>query len=170
MAFLRASFHATAQADRAPEDIVSSMNKSLSRAATPGKFATFFLAMISVKDKRLRFCNGGHNSPYILSNGTLRELAATGIPLAITEFGPYTGGEETFQPGDTLVIFSDGIPEARVGRDFYGDDRLQKKALELAASGIPAKEFADRILTDVQTVAGEGMKADDVTLVVVRNL
>src|SRR6185436_21066543 len=49
MAFLRASFHATAQADRAPEDIVASMNKSLARAATPGKFATFFLGVISVK-------------------------------------------------------------------------------------------------------------------------
>ena len=168
MAFLRASFHATAQADRAPEDIVSSMNKSLARAATPGKFATFFLGVISVKDGRLRYCNGGHNCPYLLRDGTLKELGATGIPLAITEYGAYSGGEEEFRPGDTLVIYSDGIPEARVGKDFYSDERLQKKTLELAKSGVPATEFVEHILIDVRTVAGEGMRADDVTLVVVR--
>ena len=168
MAFLRASFHATAQADRAPEDIVSSMNKSLARAATPGKFATFFLGVISVKERRLRYCNGGHNSPYLLRDGNLKELGATGIPLAITEYGAYSGGEEEFRPGDTLVIYSDGIPEARVGKDFYSDERLQKKTLELAKSGVPATEFVEHILIDVRTVAGEGMRADDVTLVVVR--
>jgi CHASE2 domain-containing sensor protein len=170
MAFLRASFHATAQADRAPEDIVSSMNKSLARAATPGKFATFFLGVISVKDRRIRYCNGGHNSPYLLRDGTLKELGATGIPLAITEFGAYSGGEEEFRPGDTLVIYSDGIPEARVGKDFYSDERLQAKTLELAKSGVPATEFVEKLLVDVRIVAGEGMRADDVTLVVVRSI
>jgi sigma-B regulation protein RsbU (phosphoserine phosphatase) len=168
MAFLRASFHATARADRTPEEIVDSMNKSLARAATSGKFATFFLGIISVEDRKLRFCNGGHNAPLLLRDGALRELPATGIPLAITEFGRYSGGEESFQPGDTLVIFSDGIPEARVGKDFYGDERLHKKSLELAAVDIPAKEFVDRILADVRMVARDGMKEDDVTLVVVR--
>jgi sigma-B regulation protein RsbU (phosphoserine phosphatase) len=145
------------------------MNKSLSRAATPGKFATFFLAVISVKDQKLRFCNGGHNSPFLVHEGKLRELAATGIPLAITEFGPYSGGEEPFMPGDTLVIFSDGIPEARVGKDFYGDERLQKKVIDLASNGTSSKDFVDHIITDVRAIAGEGMSADDVTLVVVRS-
>jgi len=170
MAFLRASFHATAQADRAPEDIVSSMNKSLARAATPGKFATFFLGVISVKEGRIRYCNGGHNSPYLLRDGTLKELGATGIPLAITEYGAYSGGEEEFRPGDTLVIYSDGIPEARVGKDFYSDERLQAKTLELAKSGVPSTEFVESLLVDVRNVAGEGMRADDVTLVVVRSI
>lgn len=168
MAFLRASFHATASVERAPEDIVSSMNKSLSRAATPGKFATFFLGIISPKEQKLKFCNGGHNSPYVLHNGALKELPATGIPLAITEFGPYSGGEEPFGVGDTLVIFSDGIPEARVGKDFYGDERLQKKALDLYGLGVDSHDFAEKILVDVKAIAGEGMKADDVTIVVVR--
>jgi sigma-B regulation protein RsbU (phosphoserine phosphatase) len=146
------------------------MNKSLARAATPGKFATFFLGVISVKDGRLRYCNGGHNSPYLLRDGTLKELGATGIPLAITEYGAYTGGEEEFRTGDTLVIYSDGIPEARVGKDFYSDERLQMKTLELAKSGVPATEFVERLLVDVRNVAGEGMRADDVTLVVVRSI
>ena len=67
-----------------------------------------------------------------------------------------------------LVIYSDGIPEALVNKQFYGDERLQEKALALARSGATADAFVEGILTDLRTVAGEGMRADDVTLVVVR--
>ena len=81
---------------------------------------------------------------------------------------PYTGGEESFGAGDTLVIYSDGIPEAPVGKDFYGDDRLRERSLALAASSADAAAIGDGILGDLRAVAGDGMRADDVTLVVVR--
>jgi serine phosphatase RsbU (regulator of sigma subunit)/CHASE2 domain-containing sensor protein len=169
MAHLRASFHATAETDRSPEEIVKAMNRSLARAATPGKFATFFLGVISVRERRLHFCNAGHNPPLLLRGGELHLLDATGLPLALLEDVEYTGGEEAFNPGDTLVIYSDGIPEAPVGKQFYGDERLRSLALELAESGTSAVKFVDHILADVRSAAAEGMRADDVTLVVVRS-
>jgi len=168
MAHLRASFHAVADASRTPEEIVKIMNRSLARAATAGKFATFFLAVISVRERRLRYCNAGHNPPLLLRGGVLHLLTATGVPLAIMEDMEYTGGEETFDSGDTLVIYSDGIPEATIGKQFYGDERLQERALDLSRSDLSAVAFVDHILTDLRTVAGEGMRADDVTLVVIR--
>ena len=169
MAHLRASFHATAEAGRSPEDIVATINRSLARA-TAGKFATFFLAVISVRERRLRYCNAGHNPPLLIRNGTLQLLHATGIPLAILEDGEYTGGEEPFNAGDVLVIYSDGIPEAVVARQFYGDERLHDYALKLAQSDLSAVAFVNHILADVRAVAGKGMHADDVTLVVVRGI
>ena len=168
MAHLRASFHATVEAGRSPEAIVTTMNRSLARATPPGKFATFFLAVVSVRERRLRYCNAGHNSPLLLRNGGLHLLAATGLPLAVMEDVEYTGGEEPFQAGDALVIYSDGIPEALVARQFYGNERLQERALKLAQSGVTAVAFVDDILADLRAVAGDGMRADDVTLVVVR--
>ena len=168
MAHLRASFHAAAEAGRSPEDIVTTMNRSLARATTLGRFATFFLAVISVREGRIRYCNAGHNPPLLVRGGTLHELPATGIPLAIMEDGEYTGGEEPFNAGDVLVIYSDGIPEARVAKQFYGEERLHERALNLAQSGLTAGEFVDQILADLRAAAGEGMRADDVTLVVVR--
>lgn len=168
MAHLRASFHATAEAGRSPEAIVTTINRSLARATTPGKFATFFLGVISVREKRLRYCNAGHNSPLLLRDGVLHLLPATGVPLAVMEEVRYKGGEEAFQTGDVLVIYSDGIPEAPIGKQFYSDERLQERALKLAASGVTAAAFVESILADVRAVAGEGMRADDVTLVVVR--
>jgi CHASE2 domain-containing sensor protein len=169
MAHLRASFHATAEAGRSPEDIVMTMNRSLARATTPGKFATFFLAVISVRERRLRYCNAGHNPPLLLRGGALSLLPATGIPLAIMEDGEYTGGEEAFNAGDVLVIHSDGITEAPVAKQFYGDERLHQHALTLAQSDVTAVAFVDHILADLRAMAGKGMRADDVTLVVVRS-
>jgi serine phosphatase RsbU (regulator of sigma subunit) len=170
MAHLRASFHATAQAGRSPGEIVTAMNRSLARATSLGKYATFFLALISVRERRLRYCNAGHNPPLLIRGGTLHPLDSNGIPLALMEEEQYAGGEEAFDPGDTLVIYSDGIPEALVGRQFYGDERLQKNALELAQADVTAVTFVDRILADVRAVAADGMRADDVTLVVVRGI
>jgi len=169
MAHLRASFHATAHVDRTPEDIVTTMNRSLARAVTSGKFATFFLGVISVSEKRLRYCNAGHDPPLLLRGGELHLLDANGMPLAILDSMEYTGGEEAFGAGDALVIYSDGIPEAPIGKQFYGNERLREQALALARSGATASAFVDDMLADVRAVAGEGMHADDVTLVVVRS-
>jgi serine phosphatase RsbU (regulator of sigma subunit)/CHASE2 domain-containing sensor protein len=172
MAHLRASFHAEARAGRSAEEIVSTVNHSLARATSAGKFATFFLGIISVSEKRLRYCNAGHNSPLLVRGEEVRELGATGVPLAIMEDMPYTGGEEAFEAGDTLVIYSDGIPEAEVRRGqangFYGEARLQNCARTLAASGANAAAIGAGLLDDLRRVAGEGMRGDDVTLVVVR--
>jgi len=171
MAHLRASFHAEIKPDRSPEDIVGTVNNSLARAAAPGRFATFFLGVISVEEKKLRYCNAGHNSPLLLRDGDVRELGATGVPLAVMEDMPYTGGEESFETGDTLVIYSDGIPEAPQRNQpklFYGDERLREQALALAKSEPDAQAIVEKLLTDVRAIAGERMSVDDVTLVVVR--
>jgi sigma-B regulation protein RsbU (phosphoserine phosphatase) len=171
MAHIRASLHAVVEAGRAPEEMVANVNRSLARAALPGKFATFFLAVISVGEQRLRYCNAGHNSPLLLRDGKVIELKATGVPLAVMEDMPYTGKEEAFGPGDTLVIYTDGIPEApqrAQPKQFYGDERLYQRARALSAAHPNAAEIVARLLADVRAVAGDGMHVDDVTLVVVR--
>ncbi|MGH7742917.1 MAG: PP2C family protein-serine/threonine phosphatase, partial [Candidatus Eiseniibacteriota bacterium] len=102
--------------------------------------------------------------------GDLRPLMATGLPLAMMEGLPYTGDTEVFRPGDTLVIYSDGIPEALVQKDFYGEERLRSLALTLAGGANSATAIGEGLLNDLRQVAGDGMRADDVTLVVVRRI
>jgi CHASE2 domain-containing sensor protein len=171
MAHLRASLHAVAQVGRSPEEMVETVNRALARAALPGRFATFFLGLISVGGNQVRYCNAGHNSPLLLRDGKVIELEATGVPLAVMENMPYAGAEQAFAVGDTLVIYSDGIPEAPQRgqpKQFYGDSRLHERALALSAECPNSAEIVERILADVRAVAGDGMHVDDVTLVVVR--
>jgi serine phosphatase RsbU (regulator of sigma subunit) len=168
MAHLRASFHATAQGGRAPEEVVTTINRLLARATTSGRFATFFLGVISVSEKRLRYCNAGHEPPLLIRGDEVHLLSANGMPLAVLESMEYAGGEDTFDVGEVLVIYSDGIPEAPIGKEFYGNERLQERARALARSGATAAELADGILADVRAVAGDAMHTDDVTVAVVR--
>jgi sigma-B regulation protein RsbU (phosphoserine phosphatase) len=173
MAHLRASFHAVGEGGRSPGEMVEIVNRSLARATMPGKFATFFLGLISVGEDRLRYCNAGHNAPLLLRDGQVIELGANGPPIAVVEHMPFAGLEQTFVVGDTLVIYSDGIPEApqrSQPKQFYGDERLQQRALALAAEHRNAAEIVEGLLDDVRSFAGERMHVDDVTLVVVRRI
>ncbi len=75
--------------------------------------------------------------------------------------------------GDTLVIYSDGIPEAPQRarpKQFYGDERLRERALALSAEHPSAAQIVERLLADVRAVAGDRMHVDDVTLLVVRRV
>ncbi len=171
MAHIHASLHAVATAGRAPQEMVECVNRSLARAALPGKFATFFLGVISVDEQRLRYCNAGHNAPLLLRAGKIIELGANGVPLAVLEDMPYSGAEEAFVPGDTLVIYSDGIVEAPMRaqpKQFYGDERLQERALAFSAAHLDAAGIVEQVLADVRVFAGDGMHVDDVTLLIVR--
>jgi serine phosphatase RsbU (regulator of sigma subunit) len=168
MSHLRASFHAEARPGVAPSDVLAAVHASLCRAASKGKFATFFMAVLSRTEPALLFCSAGHNPMMLYHGGGMELLNATGLPLAMIEGMPYTQERREFRPGDTLVLFSDGVPEAPRGKEFYGEERLQKVVGERVAAGDGAEAIGLALLADVTRFAGDGLAADDVTIVVVR--
>lgn len=168
MSHLRASFHAEARPGVAPREVLAAVHASLCRAATRGKFATFFLAMLSRDGGELRWCSAGHNPMLLLRDGALEELGATGLPLGMIEDAPYSEERREFGPGDVLVLYSDGIPEAPRGREFYGEDRLKSVVRARVAAGDGAEAIGRALLADVAAYAGAGLAADDVTIVVVK--
>ena len=168
MSHLRASFHAEARPGSAPSDVLAAVHASLCRAATRGKFATFFLGVVERGAPRLVFASAGHNPMLLFHGNEAEELGATGLPLAMIEGMPYSEESRAFAPGDTLVLFSDGIPEAPKGKDFYGEERLRAVVAARVAAGDGAEAIGRALLADVTAYAGEGLAADDVTIVVVR--
>jgi len=168
MSHLRASFHAEARPGAAPRDVLAAVHGSLCRAATRGKFATFFLALLSRGTHELVYCSAGHNPMLLLRDGAMQELGATGLPLAMIEGAPYSEERREFGPGDVLVLYSDGIPEAPRGKEFYGEERLQAVVKARVAAGDGAEAIGKALLADVTAYAGAGLAADDVTIVVVR--
>lgn len=168
MSHLRASFHAEARPGVAPRDVLAAVHASLTRAATRGRFATFFMALIPRDRHELVWCSAGHNPMLLFHNGSMEELGATGLPLAMVEGMPYSEDRREFGPGDTLVLYSDGIPEAPKGKEFYGEERLQAVVRAQVAAGAAAEAIGRALLADVTAWAGSGLAADDVTIVVVR--
>lgn len=168
MSHLRASFHAEVRAGESPRAVVTAMHASLYHATDPGRFATFFLALFPRGGGPLRYCNAGHNPVLLVRGGALTLIESTGLPLAMVEGMPYEEGEAPFEPGDVLVMYSDGITEAEHGGDMYGDERLRERVPRLVARDLDARGIAEGVLEDVRAFTRDHLEADDVTLVVVR--
>jgi CHASE2 domain-containing sensor protein len=168
MSHLRASLHAETRKDASPAAIVQAMHASLYRAIESGRFATFFLATFECGGGELRFCNAGHNPGLLFHDGRLEDLEATGLPLGIFEDAAYAARTRAFEPGDVLVLYSDGISECQWKDELYGEDRLRERVVQFCARGLGAREMVQAILGDVQAFARSPAYDDDVTLVVVK--
>jgi sigma-B regulation protein RsbU (phosphoserine phosphatase) len=164
MANLQACFRSQPQdALQHPAALLRSVNKLFYESTPPETFATLFFAHYDDRERRLRYANCGHPPPILVrADGAVERLSSTATVLGV--FSTWTSEEKTVQlkPGDTLVIFSDGVTEAGIetGAEF-GEDGLL--SLVRADAGTPAETLVNQI---VDAVAGE--KHDDVTVVAVR--
>ena len=139
-------------------------NRLLATENAASMFVTAFHGVIDLKTGALRYCNAGHNPPYVLrATGERETLKATGIPFGVDEDMPYRIAETQLLPGDSLFLFSDGITEAfnPEGEEF-GTARLEA-ALE-AARGKGAAALVSDILEATQAFAAGAEQSDDITL------
>ena len=147
-------------------EAIRAVNEGVLRSAS-GKFITLFFAEIDASRGVIRYTNAGHNYPLLRrADGTIVELIAGGIPLGLIEGTPYEQGNTNFSPGDTLLLFSDGITEALDARGAeFGDDALRE--LWETHGGGPAAATIERIFSAVETFRGRALQSDDMTAVVV---
>ena len=132
-------------------------------------FVTVFYGILDPLSGVLTYCNAGHNPPYLLSaqgDCAVQSLGRTGMPVGIMEDG--TWGQEMTQldPGDVLVLYSDGITEAQNAQQaFFGTERL----LKVLQAGLthPAQGVQDAVLAEVHSFVGDAPQFDDITLMVV---
>lgn len=154
-----------------PGETMREVDTELSRDNTGMLFVTVFAAMLDLRSGRVEYCNAGHDVPVLLlpKRGKLAHLeGASGPPLCAVEGFPYTFASYDLQPGETLVLVTDGVPEAMdVDYRLYGRNRL---AAVLAA--VPATqdvgELAAALRDDVRSFEGAAERSDDLTVMVVR--
>lgn len=166
MANLQALLRVVAGTCPSPGAVCSKLNAHLHAVTGAYWFATFFYAEWHPLERRLRYANAGHNNPVLSSDSLLRSLDHGGIPLGILPEYEFETGEVTLEPGDLIVLYSDGITEAgvREGKEF-GESRLL--SLVSANRQKPLGEIQDRILRAVHAWTGDEVE-DDITLVLAR--
>jgi phosphoserine phosphatase RsbU/P len=168
MAVSRTVLRGGERGDDMAEDMVRA-NRLLSAENAAAMFVTVFHGVLDLKSGALRYCNAGHNPPYLLRAAQGSQLAgrevlkATGIPFGVDEDMPYRIAETRLQPGDALFLYSDGITEAfdRAGEEF-GTARLEA-ALE-PARGKGAAELVAAVLAATATFAADAEQSDDITV------
>lgn len=147
----------------AMEDGMGDANRLLATQNAACMFVTLFYGVLDLSSGLFRYCNAGHNPPYVLRAGGGREtLSATGIPFGIDPDMPYSVGESRLAAGDALFLFSDGITEAfNAAGEEFGTARLEA-AIE-AGRGSGAAELAQGVLAATAAFAAGADQSDDIT-------
>ena len=164
MANLQASFRSQASESlRYPAEALRVVNKLFCESTPPEHFATLFFGYYDQGARRLNYANCGHLPPVLMrEDGSIERLAPTATVIGV--FKDWTVEQRSIElrPGDTVLLFSDGVTEAGIekGREF-GEEGLL--SLLAGSHGQSAQALADQI---VNAVAGE--RHDDVTAVVLR--
>ena len=148
-----------------PADAVSRLNSALVRRAIEARFVTLFYAQLD-PDGTLTFCNGGHNPPFLVGRGAVRRLETGGMPAGLFDGLPFAEESVTMEPGDFLVLFSDGVSEAL---DPDGVEFEDARILDSIA-GAPAREAPaqlEHLLSNVKKFTAGAPQNDDVTALVI---
>jgi len=153
----------------APERVMSETNSRILKDAKETMFVTVFYGVVDPLVGTVTYCNAGHNPPYFLwgrMENTAKKLTSHGMALGVMEQTDYASETLRMEPGDALVIYTDGITEARdASGQMYGEERM----LEVAqgAQGCSAGVIQEALMDDVHRFVGDAPRADDITLVVV---
>jgi phosphoserine phosphatase RsbU/P len=167
MAITRTLLRATMVSNVTVQEAIQSMNNELCQGNENSMFVTFFLGVIDLETGIVTYTNAGHNYPYILrGHCQVEALKKThGTPLGIFEDMSYGLDQFELSSEDTLVLFTDGVPEACNLEDkLYGDDTL-KNFLGAYCKKHP-KQITMDIVNSVKDFVGEAQQSDDITLLV----
>ena len=167
MSSLQAAVRAFALESTPPHAICASVNRLLCGQMIAGRFATFCFLRLDGALGTIQYANAGHNPPLLgRSDGTVERLMTGGTVLGVFPETRYSSAEASLHSGDRLLLYTDGITEARNAVDEeFGEDRLVQALLRhrhLDASALQAAVFAD-----VQTFTGSAGFQDDATLIAV---
>ena len=151
-----------------PAVAVSRLNRRLAAREIEARFATFVYGILS-PDGRFAYTNAGHNAPAVLTRGGIRRLTKGGPILGAFPDAPFEEETVPLTAGDSVVMFTDGVTEARNADDEeFGEPRLMA-ALESAATSAPAV-LLNRTFAAVREFCGGAEQNDDVTVAVTRLL
>ena len=166
MANLQALLRVIAHSEIAPAEVCSRLNHHMVEVTQASRFATLFYGEWLAAERRLRYVNAGHNPPLLITARDCRRLECGGMPLGIFPEAEFEMGEAALNPGDLLVLYSDGITEAGLKQDReFGEDRL--RSLAQANRLRPLAEVQRIVLNEVRQRAGDEPD-DDITLLMMR--
>ncbi|MEE8348463.1 MAG: SpoIIE family protein phosphatase, partial [Acidobacteriota bacterium] len=173
VAMAKSCLHTQANIDSSPAAVMEAMNRTVFSSVQSGLLMTCCYLVFDFQKKTLNYTNAGHPYPYHYRRAAdrLERLDSTDLLLGIPGFQDvqFTTAETSMNPGDLLVLFSDGIPEAMdVKEEEFGEERLTDLILENKDKS--TREIRDSVLDAVSGHCRGVDQGDDITLVVAKAL
>lgn len=165
-AMLGGIFLAQATATEDPAAAVARINRCLVRRAIEARFVTLFYGVLA-PDGRLVGCNAGHNPPFVLRRGDVLRLDRGGPLLGLFEGVEFEEATVFLEPGDLVLVFSDGVTEAL---NVHGEEFGEARVLEVmqSARATAPQGVLDALVEAVRAFSRGAPQNDDVTAMVVR--
>jgi serine phosphatase RsbU (regulator of sigma subunit) len=166
MAMAKFVFRSLAREHPEPPDFLQYANDVVVGEIAPGKFITMIYLVIDGRNGAVAAAGAGHPSPRIIAaDGTVTPVEARGLVLGIEPGQQYDEVRATLEAGGAVVLYTDGVLEARRGKQLYGFERLDRILSE--RRHLPAGQLAQAVLDDCRAFA-QGELADDCAIVVVK--
>ncbi len=160
--------HWTATAETNPERILEKVNTAIiSSRGESSDFVTLFCAVLHPCQNRLFYSSAGHNPPILLRQNRTQIFETGGLPLAIMAEGDFSIHQVDLDPGDTVVMYTDGVTEAMNSeKQLFGMERFNSLLQKHADK--PLDQLHKIILQSIFDFAGDTPQSDDITLLSLR--
>jgi serine phosphatase RsbU (regulator of sigma subunit)/ligand-binding sensor domain-containing protein len=155
------------------KEIMKRINRALFLKTGKKVFTALCLTLLDTRTREMTFANAGLNAPLLKSKGKVSGLKGTGskLPLGVKINSEYSEKKQQLKPGDIVLLFTDGITEARnTSGEFYGAGRLRSLLEKIDSSRCAASEIKEKIITDVTCFSTGTAQHDDIAIVVIRAL
>jgi len=168
MSHLQATIRNQALTNSDVVSLISNSNEVLHRNTEGNKFVTLFGGFLDPTKRVFDYVNAGHNFPHHHKQGNkILALKEGGLVLGMMPGVPYEAGQTTFESGDVLVIYSDGVTEAEnLEEDMFGDERLQELVQKHREKS--AADLVQTVYKTVKKFEGNKEQDDDITVVVIK--
>jgi sigma-B regulation protein RsbU (phosphoserine phosphatase) len=162
-------FAAQAATNDRPSQTIARVNLALYRRGIESRFVTLMYGVLN-PDGSLIYCNAGHNPPLVINasgSGAIRRLDRGGPIVGLFDTAVYEDETVKLNPGDWLVVFSDGVSEAlSAAGEEYGDSRIVACVQNHAS--LEPQGLLEAIFADVREFARGAAQSDDITAMVLR--
>jgi len=166
MASVRAALRAQVDNVYFVDEVMRRLNEMLCRDTMPSEFVTLFYGVLDVPNRRLTYCNAGHPPALLLRGGEVSELPVGNMLLGITCDESYAQATVDLQPGDTLLMYTDGLLDVmNFQQQRFGRARVVEALKQSAGS---ADTVVQNILWTARKFAGIQARNDDITMIVAK--
>ena len=167
MAVTRSLFRTVSSHEKSPQRIVTTMNNSMADMNESNMFVTFFIGILDLKNGHLRYCNAGHNAPFVLTDTISKLPVVPNLPLGVMPDMTFQEQETDLNYDDALFLYTDGLTEAEnANHELFGEERAEA-ALHGRMSAQGKLESIEKAVADF---VGDAPQSDDLTMLFIHYL